>query len=161
MSVHHVYALFDDSDTAAAAYLEVQKRGCGPEQCSVIMQRDLLDPEQLTVAETAAREGAKKGSLVVGAAGAVLGGLVGLVALPLGLIGLGPVAGALFGAGFGSAYGALSGIISATDEPAEELRKIEAEVAAGKVLIAIETDDPELEQMCDEVFAIHGGSRVS
>lgn len=159
-SVRHVYALFDDSEEAAAAYREVQERGCRAERCSLLMQRDHLDEEELFLGETAAREGAKKGAFVLGATGAVLGGIAGIVGIPAGLIGFGPLVGVLFGAGTGSAYGALLGAIAGAAEPAKQLRNIEGEVKAGKTLVAIETDDPEIEQTCAEVFAAHGGMQL-
>lgn len=76
--LRHVYALFGDRDAAVAAYDEVQRRGCRPEHCSVLMQRGLLDEELLTLSETAATEGAKKGTIVAGAAGAIVAGLAAI-----------------------------------------------------------------------------------
>ncbi|PRQ05158.1 hypothetical protein [Enhygromyxa salina] len=154
----HVYALFEDREAADAALDEIQRRGCRGEQCSVLMQRYLLDEEELTMSETAAREGTKKGALAAGVAGAVV---AGLVALPGGLIGFGPLVAVIFGAAWGATFGALLGSISGASDPEQVLRKIEAEVNAGRILIAVETDDEQLEEAADEVFASHGGRKVA
>ncbi|NJK32871.1 MAG: hypothetical protein HC927_10940 [Deltaproteobacteria bacterium] len=156
--MRHVYALFDSRTAATRAYEEVQQRGCGGEHCSVLMQRDLLDEEELTLSETAAREGAGKGAVIAGATCAVI---AGLIALPGGLLGIGPLAATLFGGAWGATFGGLLGSISGASDPDKTLRKIEAEVNAGKVLLAVETDDPELERVCQEVFASQGGKQVT
>ncbi|HLT36131.1 MAG TPA: hypothetical protein VK034_07590 [Enhygromyxa sp.] len=153
----HVYALFPSREQATAAYEEVQRRGCQSEHCSVLMQRDVLADEELALSETAAREGAKKGALIAGAAGAVV---AGLVAIPGGLLGLGPLVAAMFGAAWGAAFGGLLGSIAGSSDPDKALRKIEEQVRAGKTLIAVETDDPAMEEICADVFAAHGGERV-
>ena len=153
----HVYALFEDRAAATAALAEVQQRGCSGEHCSVLMQRDLLDEEELTISETAAKEGAKKGAILAGTAGALV---AGLVALPGGFLGFGPLAAAVFGAAWGATFGGLLGSISGASDPDKALRKIEREVNAGKILIAVETDDEEMEESCRKVFDKHGGKRV-
>lgn len=154
--LRHVYALFRDRDQATAAYDEV-RRDCESEHCNVLMHQDLLDAQQLTLSETAAREGAKKGAMIAGAIGAVI---TGLLAVPDGLLGLSPVVAALVGGGVGAGFGALLGSITGASAPDKTLRKIEAEVRAGQILVAVETDDPALEQFCDQVLATHGGMRV-
>lgn len=153
----HVYALFEDRDQATAAYQEVQARGCAGEHCSVLLQKDLLDEGELKFSETAAREGAKKGAIVGGATTALV---AGLVALPGGLLGFGPLAAAVIGAVWGGTFGGLLGSISGASDPDKALREIERAVNAGSVLVAVETDDPDLEAVCDEVFIAHGGQRV-
>lgn len=153
----HVYALFRDRDQATAAYEKV-RRDCGSEHCNVLMHQDLLDAEQLTLSETAAREGAKKGAMLAGAAGAVI---VGLLAIPDGLLGLRPIVAALVGGAVGAAFGTLLGSITGASAPDKTLRNIDAQVRAGQILITIETDDPALEQLCEQVFATHGGMRVN
>lgn len=155
--VRHVYALFQEHDQATAALEEAQRRGCQGENCSILMQEDLLDEELLAMSETAVREGAKKGAIVAGAAGAVV---AGLAALPGGLLGFGPLVAAIFGAAWGAAFGGLLGGISGASDPDKTLRKIEEQVNAGKILIAVETKDEALADACDEVFRSHGGQKV-
>lgn len=153
----HVYALFSNRDEALAAYAAVQERGCQDEHCSVLMQQDSLDPEELALSETAVREGAKKGALIVGGAGAII---VGLLALPGGFLGIGPLAAALFAGAWGAGFGGLLGAIAGASDPNQVIRTIEEEVRAGKVLVAVETDDVDLAQMCNDVFVSHGGTQL-
>lgn len=153
----HVYALFEGRERATAAYKELQDIGCKAEACSVLMFKDLLDEEQLTMSETAAREGAAKGAVIAGVGGALI---AGLAALPGGFLGIGPLAAALFGGGAGAAFGGLSGVISGASDPEAQLREIEEQVRKGKVLVAVETEDAALEKQAGEILARHGGVRV-
>ncbi|PRP90953.1 hypothetical protein ENSA5_60280 [Enhygromyxa salina] len=157
-SKRHVYALFNNPDEALKAYNEIQERGCKGEHCSVLVHRDLIDEEELPMAETAAREGAGKGAVLAATTGAVVGGLL---LLPGGILGLGPLAAIALGAGTGAMYGSLLGAISGASEPEKPLREFEAELAAGKVLVAVETDDAALSDMCSTVFAAHSGTERS
>jgi len=154
----HVYAMFEDRTTAMLAYDEIHQQGCQDGHCSVLMPKPGLDSEDLTIGETAAKEGAKKGAVAVGVTTAIL---AGLIVLPGGLLGVGPLAAAMFGGGFGAAVGGLLGGVSGSIDPDHVLRKIEDEIAGGKVLITVETDDEVLERMCNRVFASHGGTQIS
>lgn len=153
----HVYALFENRDQAFAAYEELQRRGSPTERCSVVLHRNLLDEEELTMSETAVREGAKKGTVIAGVAGALI---AGLIAIPGGLVALGPLAAAAMGGAIGAAWGSLLGAISGASAPEKALREIEKALHEGKVLVAVETDDPTLEQACSDVLAAHGGEYV-
>jgi hypothetical protein len=154
----HVYALFEQHDDAVTAYQEVQEHGCRGEQCSVLMHEGSLDVEALPMGETAAAEGGKKGAVIAGAAGALL---LGLIALPGGLLGLGPLAAALLGGGTGALYGALLGAISGASDPDKALRKIEADVRSGKMLVGMETEDPAVATACSDIFVAHKGVLVT
>lgn len=121
------------------------------------MQEGLLDEELLAMSETAVKEGAKKGALVAGAAGAVV---AGLAALPGGLLGFGPLVAVIIGAVWGGAFGGLLGGISGSSDPDKTLRTIEEQVNAGKILVAVATDDEALADACDLVFRSHGGRMV-
>ena len=94
---------------------------------------------------------------MAGAAGAVV---AGLVALPGGLLGFGPLVAVIVGAVWGGAFGGLLGGISGASDPDKALRTIEAQVNSGKVLVAVETDDEALADACDTVFRSHGGRMV-
>lgn len=154
----HVHALFESPDAAAAAYAGVQAGGCATEHCSAVLHEKHLDDSGLTTDERAGREGARVGAVVAGTTGAVIGGLA---ALGGGLLGVGPLAAAAFGGGVMAAYGALLGGISGSDEPERHLRALAQEVENGSILIAVETDDDILEEMCKAVFAEHGGRQVA
>jgi hypothetical protein len=154
----HVYALFDSTAAAAAAYNAVQARGCSNEHCSAILHEKHIEESALTEGERAGREGARKGAIVAGTVGAAIGGLA---AIGGGLLGVGPLAAAAFGGGVMSAFGALLGGISGSDEPEKHLRALANEVEEGKILIAVETDDDQLRSLCEEVFDDHGGRMVA
>jgi hypothetical protein len=155
--VQHVYAVFESPKAAMAAFQEVQAKGCSTEHCSAILHERHLDESLLRTGERAGTEGAADGAAVAGALGAIVGGIA---ALGGGLVGIGPLAAAALGGGVMAAYGALSGRIAASDEPERHLRALAGEVEAGKVLIAVETDDPKLEALCEQVFLEHGGRQV-
>jgi hypothetical protein len=157
-TTRHVYAMFDRLEDALAAYAEVQASGCSTEHCSAMLHEKHIDEAALTGGERASPEGAAKGAAVGGAAGVVLGGLA---ALGGGILGVGPLAAAAFAGGVMAAYGALLGGIAGSDEPEHHLRAMQRELETGKVLIAIETDDPKLRAMCETVFETHGGRRVT
>lgn len=157
-TTRHVYAIFDHLDDALAAYDEVQARGCATEHCSAMLHEKHIDESRLRGGERASREGAAEGAAVAGAAGMLLGGLA---ALGGGILGVGPLAAAAFAGGVMAAYGALLGGIAGSDEPERHLRAMKRELESGKILIAIETDDPKLRAVCDAVFETHGGRRVS
>jgi uncharacterized membrane protein len=155
---HHVHALFDSADAAAAAYATIQARGCSSERCSAFLHEKHVEEANLTTDERAGREGARTGAMVAGAAGAVIGGLA---ALGGGILGVGPLVGAAFGGGVMAAYGALLGGISGSDEPEMHLRALAKEVEEGKILVAVETDDEELQSMCRMVFEENGGRPIA
>jgi hypothetical protein len=154
----HVYALFDTAEAATAAYASLLARGCSTEHCSAIVHQKHVDESALPTGERAGPEGARDGALIGGTAGAVIGGLA---ALGGGLLGVGPLAAAVFGGGVMAAYGALLGGISGSDEPEKHMRAMEKAVEEGKILVAVESDDAELSKMCEEVFEEHGGSKIA
>src|SRR5690606_31478965 len=136
----------------------IQTGGCVTDHCSAILHQKHLDESGLTTDERAGREGARDGAMVAGTTGAVIGGLA---ALGGGLLGVGPLAAAAFAGGVMAAYGALLGGISGSDEPERHLRALAKDVEQGSILIAVETDDPALGEMCETVFAEHGGRQVA
>jgi len=86
--------------------------------------------------------------------------ITGLAVLGGGLLGVGPLAMIAFGGSVMAAYGAALGGMSSSDGPRRSLEELRDEIERGKILIAVETDDPVLEAMCTTVFEAHGG-RVS
>ncbi|MCA9690152.1 MAG: hypothetical protein KC636_11125 [Myxococcales bacterium] len=153
----HIYALFDDRDEAIASYRELQARGCASEHCSAILHERHIDESALSAEERATREGALKGALKAGSTGVVI---AGLFALGGGVVGIGPLAIVAIGGGLMAAYGVVVGSISSADEPERHLRALERDVEDGKVLIAVETDDEELQAICEDIFAAHHGRQI-
>ena len=156
--IRHVYALFETAEAATAAYAEVQSRGCSNEHCSAILHEQHIDESSLPDGERAVGEGARDGALVAGTTGAVI---AGLAVLGGGTLGVGPLAAIALGGGVMAAYGALLGGLAGSDVPEQHLRALEKQVEAGKVLVAVETDDEALEKICEEVFEEHGGSPIA
>lgn len=153
----HVYALFDTPEAAAAAQASLMARGCSNEHCSAILHESSIDTSVLPNAERASAEAARDGALVGGATGVVL---AGVVTLGSGLLGAGPLAAMVVAGGVMAAYGAAIGGITASDTPEKHMRALEAEIENGKVLVAVETDDAELEEVCEIVFEQHGGQKI-
>jgi hypothetical protein len=154
----HIYALFDDPESGFAAYQAVQESGCSSEHCSAVLHENLIDSSLDPAADRASREGAARGAAVGGIVGAVLGGAAAIVG---GIVAVGPVAAALVGGSLLAAYSALAGGIAGSDEPERHLRELEEAVNEGKILLAVETDDPELKTKCENVFRQFGGRLVT
>lgn len=157
MALQHVYALFDDLDHAVAALDDVQAAGFEAEYFSAILHEGKIDTDRLPVGERAHREGAMGGAAVVGAVGALV---AGLAALGGGLLGLGPLAAVAAAGGITAAYGMLAGGLAGGDDPEPLLRSLEKEVEAGKILIAIETEDADFREQAAKIFENHEGRQV-
>ncbi len=153
----HIYALFDSPIRAVAAYAEILRSGCTDEHCSAIVHEKHIDEGLLPSGERAGREAAGEGAALAGAAGAAI---AGLAALGGGIFGIGPIAAAAAGGGVMAAYGALLGAISGSDDPERHLRELAEEVEAGRILIAVETDNPDMASMCQEAFEKNGADPV-
>jgi hypothetical protein len=154
----HVYALFDSTQAAADAYAAVRACGCADEHCSAIVHEKHIDESVLPNEERASREGSRKGAAIAGTAGAAI---AGLAAIGGGILGIGPLAALVVGGGVMAAYGALLGAISGSDVPEKHLRALEREIEAGKVLVAVETDDEKLREACTREFEQRGGHPLS
>jgi hypothetical protein len=155
--VSHVYALFHRPEDADAALAEVRAAGCETQYCSAILHEKHLDRGQLTLQERRGKELAGTGAAVGGVVGAVVGTLA---AIGGGLVGIGPLAAAAAAGGVTAAYAMLAGGISGSDEPEMTLQAIEDEIERGKILIALETEDPTLRAKAEQVFEKHGGYQV-
>jgi hypothetical protein len=153
----YIYALFDDREAARAAYEAVQARGCASEHCNAILHEKNVESSLDPAGERASREGATRGAAIGGVVGAVVGGAVAAV----GGVAVAPVAAAVVGGSLLAGYSALAGGIAASDEPEKHLRELEDAVNEGKIVIAVETDDAELGDMCVAVLEQHGGRLMS
>lgn len=153
----HVYALFSSKDDAVSAYHDLQARGCPGEHCSVLLHEGLLEEGDLGPVESASHEGAWKGALVGGTAGAVI---TGLVAGAGGLLGIGFLTGLAVGGGLMAIYGAVFGGIAGADEPERHVQALGRALEEGEILIAAKIDDPELAGTCQEILSAHGGRSI-
>jgi hypothetical protein len=154
----HIYALFDDPESGFAAYEAVQDSGCSSEHCSAVLHETLIDNSLDPANDRASREGATRGAAIGGIVGAVLGGAAAIVG---GIVAIGPLAAALVGGGLLAGYGALAGGIAGSDEPEKHLRELEDAVNEGKILLAVQTDDPDMKTKCENVFKQFGGRLVA
>ncbi|MCA9660770.1 MAG: DUF1269 domain-containing protein [Myxococcales bacterium] len=153
----HTYALFDTPDAATAAYDALSASGCSSEHCSAILHQRHIDETLLGEGESASPEGARRGAILAGTSGAIIGGLV---ALGGGIVGVGPLIGLAFGGGVMSVWGALLGAIASSEDPERHLRALEGEVEAGKILIAVSADEQATIDRASEILAEHGGELV-
>jgi hypothetical protein len=139
------YALFDDAVAARQAAEDVTASGDQRHRFDVIVHQGRLDSSSMGLFETDAREGLREGIL----AGAVLGGIAGLVVFgPIGLAG---------GAGLGLIYGGIAGALGGTGAPDRRLNKLSAELAAGKLLVVVGAPDLAHRDQADDILAANGG----
>src|SRR5690606_24481969 len=95
------------------------------------------------------------GVLVGGATGAVV---VSLLAGPLGLFGIGPIAAAAFGAAGGGVYGALANVLWGAGVPEKRLRDLATQLEGGKVLVIADVRGVDINpEVVARVFADHEG----
>lgn len=154
---HHTYALFADADAATTAYDALRSAGCSSEHCSAILHKSHIDETMLGEGESASQEGARRGAILAGTSGAIIGGLV---ALGGGIVGVGPLIGLAFGGGVMSVWGALLGAIASSEDPEEHLRALEGRVEAGEILIAVSADERAQVERAAEILDAHGGEII-
>ncbi len=140
-------ALFRAQSDAESAIHALQKRGYQKEDISVMMSdetRRRFAAETKGGPSTAAKmsEGATMGSVVGGAAGAILAGIL-VVAAPivipgLGLLVAGPLVAALAGAGAGGLAGGLLGSLIGVGIPEAHAKVFELGIREGGVLISVQ-----------------------
>lgn len=151
--LHILFALFDNEEEAASAVRELEEEGIPMDLVSLLVRKDKLDEEDLDINESDARNGFFKGILAGGTVGALVGFLLGG---PFGLLGVGPLASALFGAGAGSVYGSLGGALSGASVTDDQLDKLAGALEAGKILVTAEIEGIETVEAVTEIFERHG-----
>ncbi|MCL4182946.1 MAG: hypothetical protein KJ011_05805 [Burkholderiaceae bacterium] len=157
-------AVFPDRESAERAYRSLIERGYRREDINLVMseetrKRHFGDDDRVSAPDTMAEEGAGVGGAIGGAVGATIAlALVGgSVVLPgVGLVVAGPVAAALAGAGAGAASGGLVGALVGWSIPEEEMRRYEAELQRGGILLAVRPRS----HADGEYFATHWNTSV-
>ena len=142
---HMVTGLFRDRDSAERAYQSVTDRGYDRKDVNLVMsdetrKRHFSSGDQTELGSKAA-EGAGIGGAIGGTLGAIAAAIAAVgtsIAIPgLGLVVAGPVAAALAGAGAGAATGGLVGALIGWGIPEERVKKYEAGIKEGGILMGV------------------------
>ncbi len=114
---------------------------------------------------TKAPEGAVAGGGVGGIVGGTIGLLAGIGALAIPgvgpLIAAGPLLAALSGAAAGAAVGGITGGLIGLGMPEYEAKAYEGKIRSGNILIAVHTDDSEIERHTKQIFEAHGAHDIA
>jgi hypothetical protein len=147
-----VIAVYPDHASAENAVRRLQQNGIPMRDVSIIGKdfQAIEKPLGFVTTGTVAKEGAKVGAwaggifgLLVGAAFLILPGVGPVIAFgPLSVALLGGLEGALAGAAFGGLTGALVGLGVSKDKAI----RYESEVKAGKFLVTLRGDAPQIER---------------
>jgi len=154
---HHVFALFETHAAAEAAIREIHRHDAPGYRFGVIMHRDHLEESDIGFTETHVWHGLSLGVLYGVGAGAIVGGLV---LGPLGFIGAGPLATAVFGAGAGGLLAGINGALSGVGDPDHDLERLADGLEAGRVLVNVTAPDRDATQVAGRILAEHGGDVV-
>jgi hypothetical protein len=148
-----VTGLFNDRDSAERAYQSVSSRGYDNKDVNLVMSNETRNKHFANVdgAKTELGTKAAEGAGVGGAIGGTLGALVAAVAavgtavaIPgLGLVIAGPLAAGLAGAGAGGAAGGLVGALIGWGLPEERVKRYEAGIKDGGILMGVKTSSDE------------------
>src|SRR2546430_7110259 len=141
MSKTFVTGLFKTRAAAEAAVDAVIKRGYTRDDVSVLMSDSTKNKEFAVQTRSHAADGLGVGGAIGGTVGAVLAAIAAVgtsIAIPgLGLVVAGPVAAALAGAGAGAATGGLVGALIGWGIPEERIKRYEAGIKEGGILMGI------------------------
>ncbi len=164
-----VSAIFHDASDAEDAYAEAREMGYGDDEINVLMSeqaREEYFPEERVEHEkerkTAA--GAGVGGSIGLAVGAIAGAIAAVgtsVALPgLGLVVVGPLAGALAGAGAGGATGTLIGALAGAGMTEERATLYRTAIEEGGVVLAVHPRSEEDAEEIEERWEDAGGDEI-
>jgi len=142
-----VTGLFHDQQSAERAYISATEAGYSANDINVIMSEETRERyygENATL-ETEVGNKAAEGAALGGALGATAGAIAGAIAavgtaivLPgLGLVIAGPLAAGIAGAGAGGVTAGLVGALIGWGIPEDTLKKYEADVKEGGILIGL------------------------
>lgn len=152
---HLVCALFDDEPHASDAVERLLQSGVSRSVIGAALHEGELVHEDMPHAgEQSVRRGLT-GAAIGGTLGALLGGIV---VGPIGLIGAGGAAIALFLAG--SMYGGIAGAISGRDDDKPEVKKLAEKLEPGKVMVTVDVSGAVDVDAVEAILAHSGGRRV-
>ena len=155
-----VVGLYDNFSDAQAAVQALVNGGISRDHISLIAHREATGytgnetfdtSDGSTVAENAAGEGAKKGTVIGGLAGVLVG--LGFLAIPgVGpLLAAGPLLAGLTGAGLGAATGGLIGGLTHAGIPETDAQHYVEGVRRGGTLVTVRTDNAQT-PMVEEIL---------
>ena len=152
---HLVCALFDDERRASDAVEKLMHSGVERSVIGAVIHHGELSHEDMPHAgEQSVRRG-----LTGAAIGGTIGGLLGgLVIGPIGLIGAGGAAIALFLAG--SMYGGIAGAISGRDDDKPRVKKLAEKLEPGEVMVTVDVSGSVDVGAVEAILARNGGHRV-
>lgn len=154
-----VLGVFDGVDQAERAADELQKRGFGSDEISIVAKESVSrgggDRGRGRGMNTSLTQGVTTGGAIGGAAGLLAG--VGALAIP----GIGPIlaAGPIAATLTGAVTGGLAGGLIDWGIPEETGRKYEERVKEGKIVAAVKTDDDKVQDAGD-ILRRNGASDV-
>lgn len=157
-----VIGVFDDYAAAGEAVEGLKTAGFAAEGIS-ILGRDMDELRPVTSHVIAAD---KPDKLVTGMTigGAIGGFLVGLATIAVpgvgALVVAGPLMAAISGAAAGTYIGFLAGVLAEFDVPQYQAQVYETHLTAGKVLLAVHTDDPDERFKAEQVMDQYGAIEV-
>jgi hypothetical protein len=153
-----VLCIVETSEQAEQLVNKLQQNGFSNSDISVLFPDKQNTRDFALEHSTKAPEGAVAGASVGGAVGGGLGLLVGLGALVvpgLGpLLAAGPIVAALTGIGAGAAVGGFAGALVGMGIPEIEAKRYEGHVRAGRILIAVHTENRDQEQLAESLFKV-------
>ena len=136
---------FQDRETAERAYADLRSRGYGDKDIHVLMSGDTrkhhFNGDVKLEHGNMALSGAGVGSVVGGAVGATLLGILAAAAAVtfpgIGLVIVGPLAGALAGGATGAAAGGLVGMLVGAGIPEDHAKIYETDLKAGSIVLGV------------------------
>jgi hypothetical protein len=153
-----VMCIVETPEQAEQLVNKLQQNGFANSDISVLFPDKQNTRDFALEHNTKAPEGAAAGAGVGGVLGGSLGLLVGLGALVIPglgpLIAAGPIVAALTGIGAGAAVGGLTGALVGLGIPEIEAKRYEGQLRAGRILIAVHTENRDSEQLAESIFKV-------
>jgi len=159
------YAIYPTRVFAKNGVQSLQNAGFRTADISVMFASPATSKEFAHTNETKSPEGATIG----GGAGAVVGGVLGLLA-GIGVLAIpgagpfiaaGPILGTLAGTGVGGLSGGLIGALVGAGFPEYEARRYEGRIKEGGILISVHSDDKDWRTLAEKTLKDTGATDIS
>jgi hypothetical protein len=159
------YAIYPTRVFVENGVQSLQKAGFRTADISVMFASPTTSKEFAHTNETKSPEGATIG----GGSGAVIGGVLGLLA-GIGVLAIpgagpfiaaGPIMGTLAGTGVGGISGGLIGALVGAGFPEYEAKRYEGRIREGGILISVHSDDKDWKRLAEKILKDTGASDIS